>query len=59
MLKALLIGLTATVALPVYAQTAPTSQTRPAAATYIQAGTLLDRPGQPPRGNTTFIVRDG
>ncbi|OQW77470.1 MAG: Xaa-Pro dipeptidase [Proteobacteria bacterium ST_bin13] len=26
---------------------------------YIQAGTLLDRPGQAPRGNTTIIVRGG
>lgn len=27
--------------------------------TYIHAGQLLDRPGQPPRGNSTIIVRDG
>ena len=27
--------------------------------TYIQAGALLDRPGQPPRGASTLIVRDG
>ena len=33
----------------------------PAAAkiTYIHAGQLLDRPGQPPRGNSTIVVRDG
>lgn len=28
-------------------------------ATYIHAGRLLDRPGQPPRGQSTIIVRDG
>ena len=27
--------------------------------TYIHAGTLLDRPGQQPRGASTIIVRDG
>lgn len=27
--------------------------------TYIHAGKLLDRPGQPPRGASTIIVRDG
>lgn len=27
--------------------------------TYIHAGKVLDRPGQPPRGATTIIVRDG
>ena len=27
--------------------------------TYIHAGKLLDRPGQPPRGPSTIIVRDG
>lgn len=26
---------------------------------YIHAGQLLDRPGQPARGNTTVIIRDG
>ena len=28
-------------------------------ATYIQAGALLDRPGEAPKGNTTIVVRDG
>ncbi len=30
-----------------------------AEAVYIHAGRLLDQPGQPPRGPTTIIVRDG
>jgi imidazolonepropionase-like amidohydrolase len=33
--------------------------TASATITYIHAGSLLDRPGQPPRGNSTIIVRDG
>lgn len=36
------------------AQTAP-----PPATTYIHAGKLLDRPGQPPRDKATVIIRDG
>ena len=28
-------------------------------ATYIQAGALLDRPGEAPKGNSTIVVRDG
>ncbi len=62
MIKTFLVGLTAIAAAPVLAQTAQPTQTAPTtqtAVTYIQAGTLLDRPGQPPRGNTTVIVRDG
>ncbi len=31
----------------------------PAPETYIHAGSLLDRPGQSPRGPSTIIVRDG
>lgn len=31
----------------------------PSAAIYIQAGALLDRPGQAPRGPSTLIVRNG
>ncbi|SFP92085.1 metal-dependent hydrolase family protein [Sphingomonas rubra] len=27
--------------------------------TYVQAGALLDRPGEAPRGNSTVVVRDG
>jgi imidazolonepropionase-like amidohydrolase len=39
--------------------TAATAQTQPPAAkvTYIQAGALLDKPGEAPRGNSTIIVR--
>ena len=53
MLKAILVGLCATAAMPAAAQTTPSTTT------YIQAGSVLDRPGQAPRGNTTIIVRDG
>lgn len=35
------------------------AQDRAGGTTYIQAGTLLDRPGQAPRGASTVIVRDG
>ncbi len=31
----------------------------PEAPTYIHAGRLLDRPGRPPRGASTIVVRDG
>ncbi len=48
------------------AQTAPASAPPPAAppaaspvTTYIHAGKLLDRPGQPPRDKATVIIRDG
>ncbi len=53
MMKAFLLG-AAAIAAPTVA-----AQTLPAAVTYIQAGTLLDRPGSAPRGATTIIVRDG
>ncbi|MES3092845.1 amidohydrolase family protein [Sphingomonas aerolata] len=53
MKTAILVALAAATTIPADAQTAPT------AVTYIQAGTLLDRPGQAPRGATTIIVRDG
>ncbi len=52
MLRALALALMATAASPAMAQ-------QPAASIYIQAGALLDRPGQAPRGPTTIIVRDG
>ncbi|OYY71661.1 MAG: Xaa-Pro dipeptidase [Sphingomonas sp. 28-63-12] len=40
------------------AQSVPT--TAPAVkVVYIQAGQLLDRPGQPARGNSTIVIRDG
>ena len=35
------------------------AQTTAPAAVYIHAGTLLDRPGQAPRGAATIIVRNG
>ena len=44
-------------ATPVLAQSQPT--TPAAKVTYIQAGQLLARPGQPARGPSTIIVRDG
>lgn len=45
-------------------QTAPAAPATPAAASaprisYIHAGTLIDRPGQRPRGASTIVVRDG
>lgn len=45
-------------------QTAPVAPVTPVAATaprisYIHAGTLIDRPGQRPRGASTIVVRDG
>jgi len=52
------IALATTIATPAMAQTAPLQPAR-SSTTYIHAGTLLDRPGQPPRGNSTIIVRDG
>lgn len=55
MMKMILTALAVVTAIPV----AASAQDRPTATTYIQAGTLLDRPGQPPRGNSTVIVRDG
>ena len=36
---------------------APAAEATPA--TYIHAGKLLDRPGQPPRGASTLVIRDG
>ena len=51
MLRSALTALLLTVAVPIAAQTGP--------ATYIHAGQLLDKPGQPPRGNSTIVVRDG
>jgi imidazolonepropionase-like amidohydrolase len=52
MMKPILLALAA-VASPALAQTAPSK------ISYIQAGALLDRPGQPPRAPTIIIVRDG
>ncbi|MEG3087656.1 metal-dependent hydrolase family protein [Sphingomonas sp. PB4P5] len=41
------------------AQSAPATTGAKPIVTYIHAGTLLDRPGEKPRGNSTIIVRDG
>jgi imidazolonepropionase-like amidohydrolase len=41
------------------AQTTPAPTTGKSTVTYIHAGTLLDRPGDKPRGNSTIIVRNG
>ncbi|UYY75788.1 metal-dependent hydrolase family protein [Sphingomonas sp. R1] len=47
-----LAAVACTVALSAHAQS-------PAGVTYVQAGRLLDRPGQAPRGASTIILRDG
>lgn len=54
------------VAAGIVAVTSASAQTAPAPApaaspvtTYIHAGKLLDRPGQPPRDKATVIIRDG
>ena len=61
MIKTFLAGLAAAVAMPALAQTPGTvpATTPRSAVTYIHAGSLLDRPGQAPRANSTIIVRDG
>src|SRR5690606_1868631 len=41
------------------ASTAATAQSPDAPATYVHAGRLLSEPGEPPRGPTTIIVRNG
>lgn len=55
MLRTLLAAIALLFAAPVLAQTAPPKPQ----VTYIQAGTLLDKPGTRPRGPSTIIVRDG
>jgi len=55
MLRTLLAAFVLLFAAPAIAQVAPPKPQ----VTYIQAGTLLDKPGQKPRGNSTIIVRDG
>ncbi len=55
MLKLLAAACALAIAAPLAAQTAAPA----AKITYIHAGTLLDKPGQPPRGASTIIVRDG
>ncbi|MES2443172.1 MAG: amidohydrolase family protein [Pseudomonadota bacterium] len=54
MIRNILAAFALLFAAPALAQTAPAPRV-----TYIQAGTLLDQPGKPPRGNSTIIVRDG
>ena len=55
MYRRIALALALTTVTPAAAQTTPT----PAKVTYIHAGQLLDRPGRPPRGNSTVIVREG
>jgi len=38
---------------------APLAQPAAVRATFIHAGALLDRPGQPPRGPSTVVIRNG
>lgn len=54
------VGIAAILALasPAMAQT-PTAAATAGPVTLIQAGRLLDRPGQAPRGPSTVVVRDG
>jgi imidazolonepropionase-like amidohydrolase len=47
--------LLATAATPGLAQSAADTAT----VTYVHAGQLLDRPGQPPRGASTLVIKDG
>lgn len=54
MIRKLIAAFALLFAAPVLAQTAP-----PVKTIYIHAGTLLDKPGEKPRGNSTIIVRDG
>lgn len=55
------LGSVALLALSVGAAGAQTPPAAPEAGpvTLIQAGRLLDRPGEPPRGPSTIVVRDG
>jgi imidazolonepropionase-like amidohydrolase len=55
MIRNLIAAFALLFAAPVLAQTAPPAPKT----TYIHAGTLLDKPGEKPRGNSTIIVRDG
>ena len=56
-MRSIAAALALVLATPVLAQSQPT--TPAAKVTYIQAGQLLARPGQPARGPSTIIVRDG
>jgi imidazolonepropionase-like amidohydrolase len=57
-MRIVLVALAVAAAAPAIGQT-PLSSAGSSSATYIYAGTLLDRPGQSPRGNSTIIVRSG
>ncbi len=57
-MKPILLAAALMLAAPAIAQTAPAAPPAPKV-TYIHAGTLLDRPGQPPRKNATIVVREG
>lgn len=60
MLKTIATAMVLAMAAPAVAQPAAApAAAAPATVTYIHAGALLDRPGQPPRGNSTILVRDG
>ena len=52
------VALLALTAAAAGAQTAPATP-QPGPVTLIEAGRLLDRPGQAPRGPSTIVVRDG
>ena len=60
MLRTIATAMVLAMAAPAIAQPAAApAAAAPATVTYIHAGALLDRPGQPPRGNSTIVVRDG
>ncbi len=44
---------------PGFAATAGAAQTDANAVVVVHAGRLLDRPGQPPRGESTLVIRNG
>ena len=54
-----LAALALTLAAPASAQQAAPAPAAAPAVTYVLAGQLLARPGEPPRGPSTIIVRDG
>ncbi|WP_448501394.1 amidohydrolase family protein [Sphingomonas sp.] len=56
---AMLTGASGALAADAPQQTVPATAQAASVVRYIHAGQLLDRPGQPPRGASTIIVRDG
>ena len=65
-MRAMLLNMVGFVAAGIVAVTSASAQSAPVPApaaspvtTYIHAGKLLDRPGQPPRDKATVIIRDG